>query len=156
MGLNIETLTHKRYQLTFWDVGGQATKLWKHYFDKIDGVAFVIDSTDEEKLLFATEEFARLLSDESLLGIPFLLLYNKSDLPSHMSPELLNTRLDVLKAQETREVFTEQCSAVTGEGVWEGIDKLIAVFENRRQGKHLFPQLAVQDHGKAGKSQSTQ
>ena len=98
MGLNIETLTHKRYQLTFWDVGGQATKLWKHYFDKIDGVAFVIDSTDEEKLLFATEEFTRLLSDESLLGIPFLLLYNKSDLPSHMSPELLNTRLNVLKA----------------------------------------------------------
>ena len=53
-------------------------------------------------------------------------------------------------------MFTEQCSAVTGEGVWEGMDKLIAVFENRRQGKHLFPQLAVQDYGKAGKSQSSQ
>jgi small GTP-binding protein len=79
VGLNIEHITHKRYSMTFWDVGGQATKLWKHYFDKIDAVIFVIDSTDEEKLLFAKEEFNRLLTDESLLGVPFLILYNKSD-----------------------------------------------------------------------------
>lgn len=96
VGLNIETLTHKRYSMTFWDVGGQATKLWKHYFDKIDGVVFVIDSTDEEKMLFAREEFSRLLKDESLLGIPFLLLYNKRDLGDRCkSTEELNTRLDV-------------------------------------------------------------
>ena len=43
-------------------MGGQATKLWKHYFDHIDGVVFVVDSTDEEKLLFAREELKKLLS----------------------------------------------------------------------------------------------
>lgn len=52
--------------MTFWDVGGQATKLWKHYFDHIEAVVFVIDSTDEEKLLFAKEELRRILTDESL------------------------------------------------------------------------------------------
>ena len=62
MGLNIEHINYKRYSLTFWDVGGQATKLWKHYFDHIDGVVFVVDSTDEEKLLFAREELKKLLS----------------------------------------------------------------------------------------------
>ena len=46
IGLNIEHIIYKRYSLTLWDVGGQATKLWKHYFDKIDAVIFVIDSTD--------------------------------------------------------------------------------------------------------------
>jgi small GTP-binding protein len=61
VGLNIENITYKKYSLTFWDVGGQATKLWKHYFDHIDGVIFVVDSTDEEKLLFAKEELKRLL-----------------------------------------------------------------------------------------------
>jgi small GTP-binding protein len=30
--------------LTMWDVGGQATKLWKHYFEKIDAILFVIDA----------------------------------------------------------------------------------------------------------------
>jgi small GTP-binding protein len=61
VGLNIENITYKRYSMTFWDVGGQATKLWRHYFDHIDGVVFVVDSTDEEKLLFAKEELKRLL-----------------------------------------------------------------------------------------------
>jgi GTPase SAR1 family protein len=35
---------------TLWDVSGQATRLWKHYFDKIHAVVFVIDSTDNERL----------------------------------------------------------------------------------------------------------
>ncbi len=62
VGLNIEHINYKKYSLTFWDVGGQATKLWKHYFDHIDAVVFVIDSTDEEKLLFARDEHKRLHS----------------------------------------------------------------------------------------------
>jgi len=32
-----------------WDVGGQATKLWKHYFDKIDAILFVIDAHAAQK-----------------------------------------------------------------------------------------------------------
>jgi hypothetical protein len=31
--------------LTMWDVGGQATKLWKHYFDHIDTIMFVLDAS---------------------------------------------------------------------------------------------------------------
>lgn len=62
VGLNIEHLSRKGYSLTFWDVGGQATKLWKHYFDHIDAVVFVVDSTDEERVLFAKDELRRLLA----------------------------------------------------------------------------------------------
>jgi len=103
VGLNIETLTHKRYSLTFWDVGGQATKLWKHYFDKIDACVFVIDSTDEEKLIFAKEEFTRLLKDESLIGVPFLLLYNKMDMKDKAkSTDELNARLELESAAKER------------------------------------------------------
>ena len=93
VGLNIEHITYKRYSLTFWDVGGQATKLWKHYFDHIDGVIFVVDSTDEDKLFLAEDEIKRLLSNkdstagssasnntgEGLGDVPFLLMYNKKD-----------------------------------------------------------------------------
>ncbi len=97
VGLNIEHLTYKHYSLTFWDVGGQATKLWKHYFDHIDAVVFVVDSTDEERVLFAKDELRRLLSSgqvntaassasggsqqgEGLGDVPFLLMYNKRDM----------------------------------------------------------------------------
>ena len=65
VGLNIENVVYKRYNLTFWDVGGQATKLWKQYFDQIDAVIFVLDSTDEEKIMFAKDELRRLLSSSN-------------------------------------------------------------------------------------------
>ncbi len=80
VGLNIENIVHKSYSLTLWDVGGHATKLWKHYFDKIEAVIFVIDSTDEERLMFVKEELKKVMLDESLKGVPFLLMYNKKDI----------------------------------------------------------------------------
>ena len=105
VGLNIENITYKRYNITFWDVGGQATKLWKHYFDHIEGVVFVIDSTDEEKLMFAKEELKRVLSDESLGIAPFLLFYNKQDLADKAKPILeLNSRLDINNLASQREI----------------------------------------------------
>lgn len=77
-----------------WDVGGQATKLWKHYFDHINGIIFVIDSTDEEKLMFASDELNRIMRDESLAGVPILIYYNKCDIEDKCkSKEELNTRL---------------------------------------------------------------
>ena len=80
VGLNIEHIVYKHYSVTMWDVGGQATKLWKHYFDHINAVIFVIDSSDEERLIFSRDELNRLIKDESLMGVPFLIYYNKSDL----------------------------------------------------------------------------
>ncbi len=46
VGLNVEQIKYRNMQLTLWDVGGSARKLWKHYYDKVDGIIFVVDSTD--------------------------------------------------------------------------------------------------------------
>lgn len=48
VGLNVEQIKYRHYIITMWDVGGQATKLWKHYFDHIDAILFVIDSACSE------------------------------------------------------------------------------------------------------------
>ncbi len=101
VGLNIENINYKRYNFTFWDVGGQATKLWKHYFDKIDGVIFVIDSTDDAKMERAREELQRLVVDETLGQVPFLLLYNKKDLvEKSRSSEDIDLIMDIAKTKE--------------------------------------------------------
>jgi signal recognition particle receptor subunit beta len=102
-------------------VGGQATKLWKHYFDHIDAVIFVVDSTDEEKLIFAREELRRLLQSatatsaasgstgvsggipqpsDGLGDVPFLLMYNKKDLPTAKTHQELSGRLEVESFRE--------------------------------------------------------
>lgn len=91
VGLNIEHIMYKRYSVTMWDVGGQATKLWKHYFDHIDAVIFVLDSSDEGRLMFARDELNRLMNDESLKEVPFLIYYNKCDLKGKDKDEINNT-----------------------------------------------------------------
>jgi GTPase SAR1 family protein len=57
---------------------------------------FVIDSTDEEKLLFAREELSKIAKDESLKGVPVMLFYNKSDMVEEVkSKEHLNEKLEI-------------------------------------------------------------
>jgi ADP-ribosylation factor 1/2 len=77
IGLNIEQINFKQYALTFWDVGGQATKLWKHYFDSIDMIMFVVDSNDRERLPKVKSEVRRVLKDKLLEGVPVLFMFNK-------------------------------------------------------------------------------
>ena len=50
VGLNVEQINYRGSSFTLWDVSGQATRLWKHYFDKINAIIFVIDSSDKDRL----------------------------------------------------------------------------------------------------------
>ena len=50
VGLSVEQITYRGHNFTLWDVSGQATRLWKHYFDKINAVIFVVDSTDPSRV----------------------------------------------------------------------------------------------------------
>ena len=79
IGLNIEQVSFRDYSLTFWDVGGQATRLWKHYFDSVDGVMFVVDSTDREKLNKARVELVKISKDKLLEHLPYIIMFNKTD-----------------------------------------------------------------------------
>ena len=81
VGLNIEQIKFRNYLLTMWDVGGQATKLWKHYFDQIDAIIFVVDSTSTDRILTkASNELAKLANDKALTNVPILIMLNKQDL----------------------------------------------------------------------------
>ena len=73
--------------LTLWDVGGQARKLWKHYYDKVDGLIFVVDSTDAEWLPIVKEELMKILIEPGLEGVPILIMANKQDVETATSPE---------------------------------------------------------------------
>ena len=64
-----------------WDVGGQATKLWKHYFDHIDAIMFVVDAvSDDVRLEKSKKEIVKLTKDPALENVPILLMLNKQDL----------------------------------------------------------------------------
>ena len=128
VGLNVEQVKYKNMNFTLWDVSGQATRLWKHYFDKIHAVIFVIDSTDNERLTKAKVLLHRCFNDKDLLNAPILIFANKQDLKEQcFSTEEIYEKLDlknVIESGRKTDICFQGCSAKNGEGVWEGMGQL--------------------------------
>ena len=63
IGFNVESLDYKGLNFTVWDVGGQykIRVLWKHYYQNTDGLIFVVDSNDKERIEEASEELMKML-----------------------------------------------------------------------------------------------
>ena len=127
VGLNVEQIKYKDNNFTLWDVSGQATRLWKHYFDKIHAVIFVIDSADSERLPKAKILLHRCFGDKDLSVAPILIFANKQDLDEKMTSEEIYEKLEitnVLASGRKKDILFQKCSAKSGEGVWEGIQQL--------------------------------
>lgn len=82
-GFNVETVEYKNIQFTVWDVGGQdkIRPLWRHYFQNTQGIIFVVDSNDRERVNEAREELQRMLNEDELRDALLLVFANKQDLP---------------------------------------------------------------------------
>merc|ERR1711865_1223764 len=88
-GFNIKSLTQDGFKLNVWDIGGQKAirPYWKNYYENTDGLVFVVDSSDEERLNECTEELNALLVEENLMKVPVLVYANKQDLDFAAEPE---------------------------------------------------------------------
>jgi len=83
IGFNVETVEYKNIQFTVWDVGGQdkIRPLWRHYFQNTQGIIFVVDSNDRDRVVEAREELQRMLNEDELRDAILLVFANKQDLP---------------------------------------------------------------------------
>lgn len=83
VGFNVETVTYKNVKFNVWDVGGQdkIRPLWRHYYTGTQGLVFVVDSKDEERIDEAKQELHRILSDREMKDCLLLVFANKQDLP---------------------------------------------------------------------------
>jgi len=84
IGFNVETVEYKNICFTVWDVGGQdkIRPLWRHYFQNTQGLIFVIDSNDRDRINEAEKE---LLSMVSLIYIKDVLFHA---LPIYLYPNI--------------------------------------------------------------------
>jgi small GTP-binding protein len=78
-GFNVETVEYKNISFTVWDVGGQdkIRPLWRHYFQNTQGLIFVVDSNDRERVGEAREELNRMLQEDELRDAVLLIFANK-------------------------------------------------------------------------------
>ena len=76
-------MTYKNVKFNVWDVGGQdkIRPLWRHYYTGTQGLVFVVDSQDRERIDEAKQELHRILSDREMKDCLLLVFANKQDLP---------------------------------------------------------------------------
>ena len=79
IGFNVETVEYKNISFTVWDVGGQdkIRPLWRHYFQNTQGLIFVVDSNDRDRIGEARDELHRMLNEDELREAVLLVFANK-------------------------------------------------------------------------------
>ncbi|KAF6209665.1 hypothetical protein GE061_015414 [Apolygus lucorum] len=125
IGFNVETVEYKNIRFTVWDIGGQdrIRPIWKRYFQNTQGIIFVVDSTDHERIDEASAELKSLLQDDQLRQAALLVFANKQDLPSAMKPTELAERLQ-LEGCRGRKWYIQSACATLSQGVYEGLEWL--------------------------------
>jgi len=63
IGFNVETVEYKNISFTVWDVGGQdkIRPLWRHYYQNTQGLIFVVDSSDRERIQESHDELHKMV-----------------------------------------------------------------------------------------------
>ncbi|CAL8094751.1 unnamed protein product [Calicophoron daubneyi] len=133
IGFNVETVEYKNISFTVWDVGGQdkIRPLWRHYFQNTQGLIFVVDSNDRERINEAREELSRMLSEDELRDAVLLVFANKQDLPQAMSAADITDKLG-LHSLRNRSWFIQSACATSGSGLYEGLDWLSNALSHRK------------------------
>ncbi|XP_064474005.1 ADP-ribosylation factor 4 [Ornithodoros turicata] len=125
IGFNVETVEYKNICFTVWDVGGQdkIRPLWRHYFQNTQGLIFVVDSNDRERIPEAQDELQKMLNEDELRDAVLLLFANKQDLPNAMNAAELTDKLGLNQLRNRRWYIQATC-ATQGQGLYEGLDWL--------------------------------
>jgi len=139
IGFNVETVEYKNISFTVWDVGGQdkIRPLWRHYYCNTQGIIFVVDSNDRDRLdsantseASAKEELHRMLSEDELRDAILLVFCNKQDLPNALSVAEVTERLK-LNTIRNRSWYIQATCATTGNGLYEGLDWLSSTLNKK-------------------------
>ncbi|XP_043825250.1 ADP-ribosylation factor-like protein 4A [Dromiciops gliroides] len=119
----------------FWDVGGQEKlrPLWKSYTRRTDGIVFVVDSVDVERLDEAKTELHRITRLAENQGVPVLLVANKQDLRDSLPPPELARLLALGELAASTPWHLQPSCAIIGDGLREGLEKLHEMILKRRK-----------------------
>ena len=104
-----------------WDVGGQSAlrPYWRHFWAGCQGIIFMVDAADTDRLPEARSELSSVLEAPELHGVPVLVLLNKSDIPGALSLEEASTRLrlDEVTGKAESALAVHAVSVTTQEGL---------------------------------------
>ncbi|KAH7905797.1 ARF/SAR [Hygrophoropsis aurantiaca] len=132
IGFNVETVEYKNISFTVWDIGGQhkIRPLWRHYFPNTQGIIYVVDSSDRDRIAEAREELQQLLNEDDLRDALLLVVANKQDLPNAMNAAEITDQLG-LHGLRQRSWYIQAACARAGDGLYEGLEWLATSVKRR-------------------------
>merc|ERR1712113_635900 len=133
IGFNVESVEYKNINFTVWDIGGQdkIRKLWRYYYNNTQGLIFVVDSNDRDRIEDAREELTMMMNEDELRDAALLVFANKQDLPNSMTAAEVTEKLG-LHNLGRREWYIQSACATTGDGLYEGLDWLSRILSSKR------------------------
>ena len=132
LGFEIRSAQVGEHRLHLWDVGGQKSirPFWRNYFEDTDGLVWVVDSGDVDRLQLCREQLSRVIEEERLVGASIVILANKQDLEGALTAEEISVILGLDQLLKRR-FKVIPCSAVSGEGVKEGFEWIVGEIASR-------------------------
>lgn len=125
IGFNVETVSYRNLNLTIWDIGGQEKirRLWRHYYENIDMLIYVVDANDIGRLDETRIELHSLANEDQLRDMKAILIYcNKLDLPQSISCSEVANKLELHKL--THKWYIQPTCALKNQGLYEGLQWL--------------------------------
>ncbi|XP_068452224.1 ADP-ribosylation factor-like protein 4D [Clinocottus analis] len=118
-----------------WDVGGQEKlrPLWRSYTRRTDGLVFVVDAAEADRMEEAKAELHRISRAAENQGVPVLVLANKQDLDRAAPASEVEKLLSVQELSSSTLHHTQGCSALDGRGLQPGLEKLYEMILKRKK-----------------------
>merc|ERR1711920_944456 len=125
---------YKNISFTVWDVGGQdkIRRLWRYYYQGTQGLIFVVDSNDRDRIEDAREVLNKMLNEDEMRDAVLLVFANKQDLPNAMPAAEVTEKLG-LQNMRNRQWFIQSACATTGDGLYEGLDWLSRTLGSKKR-----------------------
>ncbi|KAK3104170.1 hypothetical protein FSP39_025012 [Pinctada imbricata] len=126
VGFNVETVTYKNVKFNVWDVGGQdkIRPLWRHYYTGTQGLIFVVDCADRDRIDEARQELHRIINDREMRDSIILIFANKQDLPDSMKPHEIQEKLGLTRIRD-RNWYVQPSCATTDKCITKRYDKVL-------------------------------
>ena len=96
--------------------------LWRPYLQNTQGLIFVVDSNDHERIEEAAELLSKTLNEEGLEHAVLLVFAHKQDLPNAMSVSEISNKLGLPNLGQSRKWHIQGSTLSTG--LYEGLDWL--------------------------------
>ncbi|XP_011457178.3 uncharacterized protein [Magallana gigas] len=138
IGFNVETVEPvKGVSFTVWDVGGQdkIRPLWRFYYQNTEGLIYVVDSSDRERIAESREELFGILDSDEMREVPVVVIANKQDLPNALKPSEV-ADLMTLHKLTSRKWYIQAACATTGEGIFEAMSEMANMVKEYQSKSH--------------------